>query len=600
ETEKDGTVRVEAECLGGLLIEVGGNRVENALKNIFLESGKSGTVEFDVIGPSIPGLTALRLRVILGDEVYEEETELSVRPVSPLQSRSGVGMVRPGDTEEIKLPDNWLEGTGRYQFRVTGRAAVRLGENLTCLLNYPYGCIEQTISTAFPLIYLADISAEILPGAIGEEECSRLIEAGIYRVISMQFSSGGFGYWPSATKEYRWGSIYATHFLVEAEKAGYRIPGGRIEAALGFLRDLLDLSPPPVDDSDSRRLRNNRTNKSYAGLVLALAGKPEPGWTARLAEEKESLGRSGLLYLIGAFIAEGRRKEALELLALMPAIDDYGPPRERGGCLRSGIRDSALELSIRLDINPDDPAIPVLVRRLSGKSRLTTQENAMVLMALGKYCRYSAGWPEQFKAVIVGIPGRDEVEFGEEDECFIQWKGSTSGAIRISNNGPGTVYYSWRSEGVPASGMMEEEDRGIIIRRRFLDIEGDEIDISSLNQGDLAVAEVTVDAGDDEMDNLVVTDLLPAGLEIENAALKTSRLVSWVKKKSTLPLRHTESRDDRLIVFAGAFSGKKVFYYLLRAVTPGDYIYPPIAAECMYDPDLRSVSWGGRVLIDSP
>ena len=190
------------------------------------------------------------------------------------------------------------------------------------------------------------------------------------------------------------------------------------------------------------------------------------------------------------------------------------------------------------------------------------------------------------------------MEFGEEDGCFLQWDGSTSGPIRISNNGPGTVYYSWRSEGVPGTGMMAEEDRGIVIRRRFLDIEGDEIDISSMDQGDLAVAEITVDAGDDAVDNLVITDLLPAGLEIENAALKTSRLVSWVKKKSTLPLRHTESRDDRLITFAGSFSGKKVFYYLLRAVTPGSYVYPPIAAECMYDPDLRSVSGGGKICIE--
>ena len=148
--------------------------------------------------------------------------------------------------------------------------------------------------------------------------------------------------------------------------------------------------------------------------------------------------------------------------------------------------------------------------------------------------------------------------------------------------------------------MMEEEDRGIVIRRRFLDVAGEEIDISSLCQGDLAVAEITVDAGDDEMDNLVITDLLPAGLEIENAALKTSRLVPWVKKKSTLPLRHTESRDDRLIVFAGGFSGKKVFYYLIRAVTPGVYVYPPISAEAMYDPALRSVSGCGRISIDLP
>ncbi len=598
ETGEDGTVRVEAECRGGLLIEAGGNRVEHALKNISLSVGKSGAVEFDVVAPPLPGLASIRLRAVMGDEVFEEETELSVRPVSPLQSRAGAGMVRPGETEKVDLPGDWFEGTGRYQLRASGRAVVQLGESLTGLLQYPYGCIEQTTSTAFPLIYLADISAEILPGAIGEEECTRLVAAGIHRIFSMQLSSGGFSYWPLSTEEYRWGSIYAAHFLVEAEKAGYEIPAGRIESACRYLRDLLDLSPPPVDDSASRRFRDLRTIKSYAALVLARAGKPEPGWTARLAEENETLDRSGILYLTGAFIAEGRRREALKLLSLLPAKNDPDPVREQGGCLQSGIRDEALELSIRLDINPEDPAIPVLVRRLSGKSRMTTQENAMVLMALGKYCRYSFGQPDSFKALISGVPDQGEMEFGEEDECSFQWEGDRSGSIRISNKGPGTVYYSWSSEGVPATGIMKEEDRGIIVRRRFLDTEGEEIDISILTQGELAVAEILVDAGSDGVDNLVITDLLPAGLEIENAALKTSRLVSWVKKKSTLPLRHTESRDDRLIAFAGSFSGKKKFYYLLRAVTPGDYIYPPVSAEAMYDPDIMSVSGGGRIIID--
>ena len=259
ETGEDGTVRVEAEGRGGLLIEAAGNQVENALENIFLEAGKSGAVEFEVIGSPLPGLTALRLRVVRGDEVYEEETELRVRPVSPLQSRSGVGMVRPGETEEIELPDDWFKGTGRYQLRVSGRAVVRLGESLTSLLNYPYGCIEQTISTAFPLIYLADISDEILPGAIGEEECTRLIERGIYRTLSMQLASGGFSYWPSATEEYRWGSIYATHFLIEAEKAGYRIPDGRIDDKCEFrcvahfqfsAKQCLDISGCMVERND--------------------------------------------------------------------------------------------------------------------------------------------------------------------------------------------------------------------------------------------------------------------------------------------------------------------------------------------------------------
>lgn len=599
ETGNDGMVRLEVKGSGGLQIEAAGRRVETGMKNIFLPAGRNEQVEFELISPPLPGLTVLNLRAVMGDELYEEETEMSIRPVSPIQTKSGIGRVSPGETVEFGLPHDWLKGTARYKICADGNPLIHLGENLVSLLNYPYGCIEQTTSTCFPLLYLADISARILPGAIGESECRQLVEAGIRRILSMQLVSGGFGYWPSTTEKYDWGSVYATHFLIEAGKAGYRIPSGRIESATGFLRNILNRPEPAVSDTTTWMSANKRTIKSYAALVLALAGKPEPGWTSRLAEEKEHLDRSGLLYLVAAFMAEGRKREALNILELLPMAVDSRMRREKGGCLRSKIRDQALELAIRLDIDLADPVIPILIHGLTGPTRLTTQENAMVLLALGKYCRYQADEPTKFSALISGIPDRKDIAFGENDECFFNLENDNPGLIRISNKGPGPVYYSWSSKGVPVTGMMKEADRGIIIRRRLLDNEGNEIEIAFIKQGEPVVVELMVDVGDEEVDNLVITDLLPAGLEIENAALNISRLIPWVKKKSTLPVRHTDDRDDRLIIFTGGFSGEKKFYYLLRAVTAGEFVQPPVTAECMYDPELRSVSGKGKISVKS-
>lgn len=602
QTGRAGTVRVEAAGAGGLLVEAAGNRVETALKNLTLPNGGSGEVEFELISPPLPGLAAVRLRVELGDEIYEETTEFSVRPPAPPETRSGVGLVRPGESVEIELPEGWFPGTAHNEIRCSGLPGVRLTGSLTELLGYPYGCIEQTVSRSFPLLYLADLAGEIIPGAIGPEECSRLVEAGIARVLSMQLSTGGFSYWPSGRDVYEWGSIYAAHFLVEAERAGYDLPAGRIEAACSFLSRLLDRRPSPGQGAAGRGWRDDRCLKGYACLVLARAGRPNPGWTARLAEEKESLDRSSRLYLAGALLASGRKPEALKLLSSISPGSEPEPERERGGCLRSGSRDDAASLSLWLDINPDHPAVPVLVRRLSQSCRngswRTTQENAIALMALGRYCRHLSSRPNRFRAVLTGVPERGEIPFGEDDDCFFRFAETAREPLRIRNNGPGTVYYSWSSEGVPAGGAVKEEDRGIAVRRRFLDTEADEIDISTLRRGDLVVVEITVDAGSGEIDNLVITDLLPAGLEIENAALKTSRLVAWTGEKSTLPLRHTDIRDDRLIAFTGSFSGKKSYYYLARAVTPGLYIYPPVSAECMYDSDLRSVSGVGKIRVE--
>jgi uncharacterized protein YfaS (alpha-2-macroglobulin family) len=94
----------------------------------------------------------------------------------------------------------------------------------------------------------------------------------------------------------------------------------------------------------------------------------------------------------------------------------------------------------------------------------------------------------------------------------------------------------------------------------------------------------------------VIDDLLPAGLEVENPNLRTSQNVSWMKKPS-YSLQNLDIRDDRVILFIDSVSGTADYYYVARAVTPGEYVYPPVSAECMYDPLVRSVNGKRKIII---
>lgn len=91
----------------------------------------------------------------------------------------------------------------------------------------------------------------------------------------------------------------------------------------------------------------------------------------------------------------------------------------------------------------------------------------------------------------------------------------------LSNEGPGTVYYAWTAEGVPAAGARPEGDWRLAARRRLLDAEGRPVDAARLRPGQLVVVEWTLDAGAERLDNVVVEDLLPAGLEVESPNLRT-------------------------------------------------------------------------------
>jgi alpha-2-macroglobulin len=100
---------------------------------------------------------------------------------------------------------------------------------------------------------------------------------------------------------------------------------------------------------------------------------------------------------------------------------------------------------------------------------------------------------------------------------------------------------------------------------------------------------------------LIVADYLPAGFEIDNPRLVSSGdtgTLSWIEDAAT-PV-HSEFRDDR---FSAAFErssrDKPVFTiaYVVRAVSPGQYVLPQAYVEDMYRPDRFGRTGTGSIEI---
>ena len=98
-------------------------------------------------------------------------------------------------------------------------------------------------------------------------------------------------------------------------------------------------------------------------------------------------------------------------------------------------------------------------------------------------------------------------------------------------------------------------------------------------------------------------DLLPAGLEPENPKLQGQgrtevREPHEADGEYELRPQYLSVRDDRVIAFASVRAGGTgKFRYACRAVTRGDFQLPPVLAEALYDPRIRSVSGAGRCVV---
>ena len=174
---------------------------------------------------------------------------------------------------------------------------------------------------------------------------------------------------------------------------------------------------------------------------------------------------------------------------------------------------------------------------------------------------------------------------------------STNSSLRGvgAASGKGSVYWFAQTEGISATGTYTEEDAGLRVRKQFFNRFGQPI--STFRQNDLVVVKISLSSTDGSpVENVVVTDLLPASFEIENPRLTEPRDMPWIQT-AAVP-EHFDIRDDRINYYTTATSEPKTFYYMVRVITKGTFTLGPVSADAMYSGDFRSYSGGGKVKVD--
>ena len=170
-------------------------------------------------------------------------------------------------------------------------------------------------------------------------------------------------------------------------------------------------------------------------------------------------------------------------------------------------------------------------------------------------------------------------------------------AIEIETKGSGPLYYFWNAEGISASGAYKEEDNYLKVRKRFYDRFGTPLSSTTFKQNDLIIIGITLERSfSTPIENVVITDLLPAGFEIENPRTKEIPGMDWIKDASTPTA--LDVRDDRINLFVDANSFKQTYYYAVRAVSPGVYRMGPVNADAMYNGEYHSYNGAGVIKVN--
>ena len=201
------------------------------------------------------------------------EKKTTVRPFGEEKTASASQLLEDFAALDISIPADALPGSSAAELKVYPNLMAHVWEAIDAILQRPYGCGEQTISSTYPSILLLRYAKQAgRENATETAKARKYAQLGYDRLLSYQDSSGGFSYWGHNEKPDLALTAYAVMFLHEAKDV---IP---VDDSLAHLAQTWLLNQIQEDGhwaahyygSNDENVRQSAMLTAYVARVLAL------------------------------------------------------------------------------------------------------------------------------------------------------------------------------------------------------------------------------------------------------------------------------------------------------------------------------------------
>jgi uncharacterized protein YfaS (alpha-2-macroglobulin family) len=554
--------------VNGLLQTVGSN-----VKSVSVGKDDEKLVVFDLKVKNKTGIATVKITASGGGHTSVYDMELDVRNPNPYQTTIKDFWVDAGKSLKESATAVGLAGTNSGVLELSTIPPINLEDRLHYLITYPHGCIEQTTSQSFAQLYLSDIME-----LSGERKTAieNNIKYGISEIRKFQLNGGGLSYWQGLSEPNDWGTSYAGHFMICAEKKGYTLPSG-------FKKSWIKFQEKAAQHFELNKNKNfnNDVLQAYRLYVLALAGQPSRSAMNRLREHN-ALSNQARWLLAAAYAQSGQTDAAENLIS--QASTEISPYAVNYYTYGSSDRDMAIILQTLCLMNKKQQAFSQLKKVsdfLSSKNWLSTQTTAFGLVAVADFIKkYGGSSAMQAQCTVngkeVSLKGTSAIV-----QIPIDFKNSNTCNFSVVNNGKGVLYARVINRGKPPIGEEVEANENIAASVVYKDVNGNSIDVSELKQGTDFMVSISVKnlglAG--PVKNIALNNYIPSGWEIHNARMDDNESVL---KNS--PYDYQDIRDDRVMTYFDLNTNEaKTFNIMLNATYEGRYYLPAVNIEAMYD-----------------
>ena len=557
------------------------------------------------------GLVTNTVSTSAGTDIVE--LPLLVKPFAAPERWTAAGQANLTASEHFTVPTNAIHNASNLTLHLAPSLALGLLDGLDELIDFPYGCVEQTMSRVLPSAVAAKTYAALGIPNPKAEQLPEIINQGVQKLYGFQHTDGSWG-WFYDDEGGAYLTAYVLFGLVNVQQAGFTVDAAVLDKGFGFLDEVLKtINDPGV--------------LAYALYVKAVAGRGDLPATQALISQQGQMEASAQAALALALklggdsstaqtVADKLAAQAVETatMAFWP-LPTGGWDWWRWTAMPSVEKNTAAALRALLAIHPEHPLLPKAVRWLMDHRQGagwggygSTQATAYAVLGLSEYIQQKGelqanySWNVTLNGATVAN-GQVTPATARQPIAPINVPGQSlhlgSNELRIERSAAeGGFYYSALLEQqlfydsfTPVASL----DQGLKLTRSYALKEGTPRSDGAYNVGDLVEVTLKLDVRD-EVSYVLVEDPIPAGFEgVQERVNPYTWGDCWEFCYGPLfywqewGYNRKELRDDRVDFFiTRAWPGTHTLTYQLRATTPGEYSVLPGQAFPMYKEEI----WG--------
>ena len=456
--------------------------------------------------------------------------------------------------------------------------AVQALEGVGYLIDYPYGCVEQTMSRFLPAVVVREASKRT-PIHLSPEVANKLpqvISRGLTRLYRFQHADGGWGWWEHDESNDAM-TAYVVYGLALCQRSQLEMDKSTIERGCSYLK---------------QRLKDGKLSglvEAKAWNALAQAGHAIPADLARSVQirlDRNSTADERALLAL-ASKASGLRDEAERLAR---TLGEWKPTEAESIALQLNLR-----MTFGVPFADCQSSADSLLRGRVNHRWSSTQATASAILALADYTSFM-NVTDASKAIRIQANGKEIAAIRDAEALkklvqHIDVPHSTfangNRKLEVVSEGQMPLSFTLIANGTERLDQVEARGKEVRMNRRYETLDGKPL-VQPLRVGDAFAVRLTIEL-EQKQDYLIVEDRRPSSCEYADDQATLKIRGTWAS---------TEFRDDRVcLFFTNLSAGKHEIIYYLRAETPGLAHVLPGFVHPMYAEPLHGETGSDRIEI---